>query len=568
MRVYEAIAEQLARAGAHHAFAFLARDNVPLVGELSARLAVLHTRHEHVAVGMADGYARIGGGVGIASIGEGVGLTNALNAIVTAAKAHSGILVFTGEVPGAARAEAVTKLENKFIQQRHLLDSLGVRHVALGSAATAAADVRALYDLVARYGETYVVIVPDDVAELDVGDAPSSLQLDVPGGPAGLADVDRDAIVEVLEDELVARRTVILAGRGAMNAGARDELLRLGEATGALLATSAMAKGLFAGSPYAIGVSGSFATPLASELLGEADLVLAFGASLNHHTTYLGSIFGKARLIQIDTDKAALGRYRAADLTVVADARLVARALADALERKGHRARGYRTDETKARIAAYRAEFRDESSAEGLDPRTLMIALDKILPADRTVIVDAGNHQEFPIIHLAVPSDRGAAWAIEYGAIGCGLGLALGAAVARPDRLTVLCIGDGGLMMTLGDLDTAVRYGLRLLVVVSNNSALGGELYHLRDGGWSGDIARYDNPSFEAMARSLRYEAATIRAIEEVELLKERVRDLDRPMLVDCIVTTAVEAISRSLNNAIHRLPHQRELERTGRGTA
>src|SRR5207244_11259394 len=100
-------------------------------------------------------------------------------------------------------------------------------------------------------------------------------------GPEGreLSDADRDAVLGLLSETWLAHHTVILAGRGAVRSDAHDALVRLAEATGAVLATTIMAKGYFAGSPYDIGVVGTLALPPAIEVLSRADLVRACGAS-------------------------------------------------------------------------------------------------------------------------------------------------------------------------------------------------------------------------------------------------------------------------------------------------
>jgi thiamine pyrophosphate-dependent acetolactate synthase large subunit-like protein len=317
-----------------------------------------------------------------------------------------------------------------------------------------------------------------------------------------------------------------------------------------------MARELFASSPYYVGISGTFATPIASELLTSATLVVAFGASLNYYTTYLGDIFGKARVVQIDNQATALGKYQHVDVAIQADARVAAAGLADELERRHHHVVGYRSADTAERIAQTRRErqrFADRSSAAGIDPRTLMVALDELLPKERTLVVDVGHFMDFPIAHMSVAEPRAFVWPIEYTAVGSGLGPALGAAVACPDKLTVLCIGDGGMMMTMADLDTAVRYRLRLLIVVCNDSALSGELHFLRESGYSDELARSQNPSFEALARSIGFEAATVRVVGDLEAIRGRVQNLDGPMLLDCRITPDVVADSRSLLGALMR---------------
>lgn len=557
MRAVEAIAEEMARQGVRQVFTYMSRDIIKLIAELSSRdIAVYQARHEHGAVGMADGYSRATGRLAVALVGAGVGLTNGLNALITAAKAHSRIMLLVGEVPGGALGTAKARTATKYVDQRRLLDALGIRHIHLPTAASSRADIRACLEIAERSGDVLAVSLPSEVLDGESGDAPWSLGLDVPPAAAGLSGDDKSTLIDILQEPAAASRTVILAGRGAVQAGAAADLMRLGEATGALLATSVMGRELFASSPYSVGISGTFATPLATELLTSATLVLAFGASLNYYTTYLGDIFGKARVVHIDNQAPALGRYQPVDIAIQADARLAAAELADELERRRHRVVGYRTAETAQRIAESRSErerFTDRSSAAGIDPRALMRTLDRLLPKERTLVVDVGHFMDFPIAHLSVSQPRAFLWPIEYTAVGTGLGPALGAAVAHPERLTVLCIGDGGMMMSLADLHTAVRYGLRLLIIVCNDSALSGELHFLRESGYGDELARSENPSFDAIARSIGFEAATISRIGQLEDLRERLQRLEGPMLLDCRITPEVVADSRSLLGALIR---------------
>jgi thiamine pyrophosphate-dependent acetolactate synthase large subunit-like protein len=171
-----------------------------------------------------------------------------------------------------------------------------------------------------------------------------------------------------------------------VQAGAREALERLAEPVGALLATTAPANSLFGGSPRSVGIAGGFASPLATRPLGEADLVLAFGASLNYWTTREGQMFGSARIVQVDVDPAAISRQGPVALGA-ADAA----ALAEELEGRGLRREGYAA--SLPELAAYRRrdEIDDRSTAELIDPRTLTVLLDDLLPEDRTVAIDSGH---------------------------------------------------------------------------------------------------------------------------------------------------------------------------------
>src|SRR5699024_7154312 len=101
-----------------------------------------------------------------------------------------------------------------------------------------------------------------------------------------------------------------------------------------------------------------------------------------------------------------------------------------------------------------------------IDPRTFTIALDDLLPADRTVATDSGNFMGYPAMFLSVPDSDGFVFTQAFQSVGLGLGTALGAAIARPDRLTVAALGDGGTLMAASELETAVRLGLNDLLIV------------------------------------------------------------------------------------------------------
>ncbi len=544
MRVFEAVAEEIDRQGVDHVFTLMSQETTKLTSELALRGArVFHARHEHIAVGMADGYARATGRIGLAIVGMGPGLTNSMNALLTAAKARSRILVLAGEtaeVFGSTAAQAKqARLVNKYIDQPALFETLGIEHVDLRKAHSVVSEIRSAFASIREHGKVVAVDLPFQLLEGEVPVPPPAPLTAATPSPISASDLA--TVCDLLEATFASRHPVILAGRGAARAGARDALIRLGNLTGAVLGTSVMGNGLFAGEPYDIGIVGTFATPVASELLAQADIVLSFGASLNEHTTFFGSIFGKARVVEIDADPAALRRHHDADIAINADAHLAATAIADELQRRGHRADGYRTPDVGARLKGVRQEvFNDRGGPEGLDPRTLMIALDHVLPRPRTIVIDAGNHMAFPIRYISVNDNAGFVWPMEYSAVGCSLGVAMGVALARPDRHVVLFIGDGGLMMTLADLDTAVRYRIPLTIVVSNDSAFGAELHYLREQGYDDAQTRYRNPSFETVARSLGADAATVTSIAELEALRERLTPRDRPIVLDCCVTPEV----------------------------
>jgi thiamine pyrophosphate-dependent acetolactate synthase large subunit-like protein len=350
------------------------------------------------------------------------------------------------------------------------------------------------------------------------------------------------AIADLLQ---AAERPVIIAGRGAVLADARNDLERLGGLCGALLATSAPANGLFTGLPYALGISGGFASPFAAGLLPQADVVLVAGASVNHWTTRHGQLIAdSAKLAQIDIEARAFGLNRPADLTMLGDVSDGARLLADALEARGHRATGWRTEEMARDIAAHswaHDPYDDASTDQWIDPRTLSIALEERLPAEKAVAVDSGHFLGYPAMFLSVPDAR--AWVFPNGfqSVGLGLGNAIGAAIARPDRLTVAAIGDGGAFMALAEIETAARLGLKLLVLIYDDQAYGAEVHHFAPMGHDVSLVQFPDADLAAIARASGAQAATIRRTEDLDVVDAWLAEAEsRPLVLDAKVNPTI----------------------------
>ena len=143
------------------------------------------------------------------------------------------------------------------------------------------------------------------------------------------------------------------AGRGGASACLGEALEELADRVGALLATSAMGHGLFAGHPYNLGIAGGFSSSLALDLLSQADAVLAFGASLNHWTVRHGKLFSpEARVVQVDLDAEKIGALHRVDVGVVGDAAATARAVVDELEHRGVDKEGFHGEALAREIAA------------------------------------------------------------------------------------------------------------------------------------------------------------------------------------------------------------------------
>jgi acetolactate synthase-1/2/3 large subunit len=524
----EALAAAVAAEGVEVVFGVLGDGNLHWVPLLVERHGVRYVavRHEAAAVAMADGYARATGRPGVCTTTQGPGLTQTATTLTEARRGRSPVVLIAGDTMRGFHDHA-----QDIAQEPYALATAGAYRGA-GLPSTLAADVGEAFRH-ARLGRGPIVLsVPLDVQLGTVGEGwratPSLRTVVAPQRQA--PDPERVAAVAGLLAG--AQRPVLLAGRGAVQSGAREALLALAERIGAVLTTSLQAKGWFAGDAWDLGIAGGFSHDLCREVLGRADIVLAVGARLNRFTVSHGSLFPQAALVQVAADAEAIGHTAPVDDAIVADARTTVLALLDALP-PGRRT-GLRDDALRERIAAFdpRAGLRFAPPGNGADPQEVALLCDELLPRERCVLLGTGHFNGYPAIHVGLEDPRDLILPWHFGAVGVALAMGVGVAVARPDRTTVVFEGDGGLMMSLTELDTAVRARVPLLVVVLDDGAYGAEVYMLRRHGLDESLSTFDNPDIAAVARALGMRAYGAEDADGVRAALEDALPLRGPTLL------------------------------------
>jgi thiamine pyrophosphate-dependent acetolactate synthase large subunit-like protein len=512
------IARDIAAFGARRCFGLLGTANFKISRALvDAGVELISARHEGNAASMADAYAKSTGELTLVSLHSGPGLTNAMTGIAEAAKSRTPLLVLAGDVPtGAVKS-------NFHIEQAELVRSVGAVSERIHTARSAREDTLRAVNLALRDRQTVVLSLPLDVqdAELATNNAP----LELPP-PAGRLHPDPEAVGRLADAMARAERPLILGGRGAVVSDAEPALTALADRTGALLATTVCGHGLFADSPWSLGISGGFSSPIADELIAESDLIAGFGASFTQWTTKRGKLIAPdATVAQIDVEAAKLGYQVPIQHAVHGDAKSTAEALFAELGRRGITSprRGRRTDEMRERIRSgdnHHSPHHDESTARFIDPRTLSKAVDAILPLDRVVASDSGHFSGWVPRYLRVPNARASCLSHSFQSIGLGLASAIGLAVANPGKLAVLGAGDAGFMMSISDLETALRLKLRLCILIYNDSSMAAEVHYFRRQGYAIDIVRFPDTDFAAIARGYGARAATVRTLSDLDPVK------------------------------------------------
>jgi acetolactate synthase I/II/III large subunit len=525
------VADGLAAARVERVFGLLGNGNVDLVADLTARHGTHYVaaRHEAGAVAMADGQARATGEVAVCTTTQGPGLTNATTALITAARSRSRVLLVVGD-PAGSNART-----NQRLDHGRFIAATDVEFIDVGTRDDWAAATRAA--LAAAHLRTVVLNLP--IAGMD-GPAGGPVPTAGPAAPPADPEPDPDAVREVARLLRGARRPLLLAGRGATSAAARDALIRLAEATGAALVTSLAAKGLFGGHPHHLGFVGGMGAPQANAAAAGADVVAVFGASLTPWTTERGTLLSQATIVHCDLSPASSATVRV-DLPVRGDAAALAAAL---LAEAGD---GRPVDNGWWPPAAEPDRAADHATDDGgLHPAAVVDWFDDVLPAERTVVVDGGHFIAFALPRLRVPDPSGSMLTLDFGSIGLGLPTAIGAAMARPDRRCLLAVGDGGFLMALPELDTAVRERVPLLALVLNDDAYGAEYHHLARHGLATGISTFDSRSIADIAAAMGARTTRIASPADLAALDHRRFDhLDGPHVVEACITRRAVAPTR-----------------------
>ena len=553
--VYELLAMDVKRLGVECVFGLMSDDTVEFAVTLDAiGVPFIGARHENNAITMAEGYAAATNGLAIALVGRGPATANGLHASVYALRTGSKVLIICGEAAVGIGVGNGVGPDYKEFNASGVLAAAGLPVFRPASAEAARVTLRDAVAMAQR-GTAAALLLPVDIQQVHIraDDEVAPLKL----AAASLQSPASDQSIAIACGLLKrSRKPLIVAGRGAYRAGAKQVLERLCERSGAVLATTARAKEMFDGHPYNLGIVGSFSTSIARRYIDQADCVIVFGASLNCFTSSFGMSLPQVPLIQVDSVRANIGRYLNADVAIVGDAAQVAEQLCEELgdTPADGAATGFHTEEVRAQIAALdmHNEFDPANTARTLDPRSLGLALDELLPTKRNLVFDAG-HFLGVVPYLKVPGPDHFKFTSDFASIGMGFGTALGFARARPDHTTVLVIGDGGFMMTISELETVVREGLHIVIVVMNDCAYGAELHVLRPRQLPTAKSIFPDIDFADVAACFAFETATIRTLDDLAAAAPLLADPQGPVLLDCKINQDVVApFMGELVDAIH----------------
>src|SRR5215831_9643153 len=432
-------------------------------------------RHEQGAVHMAEGYARSSGKVGVALVTSGPGATNAITGIANAYMDSTPIVVITGQVPlHLIGTDAFQEVDTVGITRPCVKHNYLVREVN-----DLAAIVHEAFHL-ARSGRPGPVVI--DIPK-DVSAAQSHYsRLEKIRFPLATkrALLDQAAVHRAATAILRARRPVLYVGGGIVNSGAAAALLAFAERLQLPVTPTLMGLGGFPSAhPLMLGMLGMHGTYAANMAVAESDLLIAVGVRFDDRVTGKLATFARcSKVIHVDIDPANVGKNRAPDLSLIADARAALLALTAEIKTLD-RAEVVQSIVQRARWWAQLREWQREQplsfrgARDQIKPQHVIRELHRLTEGNAIIATDVGQHQMWAAQFYRFKRERQWITSGGLGAMGFGLPAAIGAQLAFRDQLVVAIVGDGGFQMTNQELATAIQYGLPVKVVIMNNGYLG-----------------------------------------------------------------------------------------------
>ncbi|ETX06972.1 thiamine pyrophosphate-binding protein [Candidatus Entotheonella palauensis] len=477
MKVYEAVLEQMMRSGVRYFSGMVGSTSAPYIAHLAQRPETRYVavRHEQVAAALLDATARLTGVPGCVIAHGGSGLLAASLGVASAALDSTPMVVLS------ATQERVA-MERGWWQTMDVLHPVGdlvkwQTRVERPDQAVRAVR-QGLREAVSGRPGVVQIDLPIDISIADLeGEQPVDVGLHQ--APLIRPWPDPDSVDGVVKHLETASRPVILIGGGASYAGAGDAILRIAERLHTPIVNTATSRAVAPEThPLVLGPSGILGYEPIGHAIRESDLILAIGSRLSDlqlsRTELLPS---EIPIVQVDVDAAVIGRDHPVTLGILSDARSFAESLVRALDTTSWPvppARREWVNTLTAGIETWQAAWFESAPDNGkVQPQELVSSMWE-LPAGTLFTHGAGDHGFYGFM-VPVASPGGHLMSSRLGAMGCALGFGIGAKLTRPEQPVVACIGDGDLMLQLGDLETLARERLGVVVVVFNNFRLGSQ---------------------------------------------------------------------------------------------
>ena len=484
------------------------------------------TSHEQGASHAADGYARATGKVGVCMATSGPGATNLVTGIATAYMDSVPMVAITCNV-------GISLLGKDSFQE---IDIAGVA-MPITKYSFIVKDVKDLAPTlrrafsIARSGRPGPVLV--DIVKSATSDVTEYTKENPVIEESSNDRLSEENVQKAIELIQTAKKPMIFVGGGAVISGAQEELKEFAKKVDAPVTDSLMGKGAFDGTDERyVGMLGMHGTKTANLSLMESDLLIVVGSRFSDRVAANPKTFAQnAKIIQIDIDEAEINKNVAVDISLIGDVRKVLTVLNQRLDSLSH------TDWMQE-VAERKVEVPLNYNHDVLTGPYIIEKLDEITNGEAIIATEVGQHQMWAAQYYKYKHPRTLLTSGGLGTMGYGLGAAIGAKTAYPDKVVVNIAGDGCFRMNMNEIATATRSNIPVIELVFNNHVLGmvRQWQTLFYGERYSHTVLNDKVDFAKLAEAMGAKAYRITKKEEVEpILKEAIA-LGEPVVIDCII--------------------------------
>ncbi|MFZ4756930.1 MAG: thiamine pyrophosphate-binding protein [Burkholderiaceae bacterium] len=537
----QAVVDALAAEGTRHVFGLIGSAGMEIFDALYHRpdVAFIGVRDERTGTHMADGYARASGRAGVVIAGQnGPGATNLATGLAQARAAYSPVVA----IAGALSSAHVYRDAFQEVDQQALFAPITKRTWTVPQARRIPELVREAFRTATtpRCGPVVLNVARDMLAESGAFEAsPGPDGRQAHGASSGSSEAIARAAVLLAG----AQRPLILAGGGVKNGRCAAAALALAERLHAPVATSpGHGDAVSCDHPLYAGQVGPRGNEVATGLAREADVILALGTRLGFNTTFYtyDHLNRDARIIQVELEPTALGRFFPVEVPIHGDAGAVARAL---LVELGAGSAQSGAVDWSATFRTRRAELlatRDAAArapSDRIQPAQLYGAIRAAAPDDAMYTMDAGTLCLQATDQLDYRRPPALFTPLDFGLVGFSYACGLGVKLACPDRTVISLMGDGGFGMTTSEIGTAVAHGIATVCIVMNNGCWGAEKAYQRDffgGRYLG--ADVPNPPYDELARLWGAQGFRVERAADLESTIGAAIACGRPAVVDVMV--------------------------------
>ena len=485
------------------------------------------TAHEQGASHAADGYARATGKTGVVMTTSGPGATNIVTGIATANIDSIPMVAITGNVT----TDLLGRDSFQEVNIVEIVKPITKASFLVEKIEDLAPTIRKAFEL-AQSGRKGPVLV--DVPK-DITGTKTEFESIVPEKTETIKVKNPESVKAVQELIRNSKQPLIYAGGGVLSAEACAELVSFAELIDCPVSCSLMGLGCIPAShPLAmgnIGMHGGFATGKATD---ECDLIIACGARFSDRVAGDREKFcEQAKIVQLDIDEKEINKNVKVDEYILGDLKEILTALTDGMEQLKHAQWNEKINGWKALSEVKCAD------SEYPQPKEILDALNEIKDACDIVATDVGQHQMWVAQYNKAESPRTFLTSGGMGTMGFGMGAAIGAQMAHPDKRVVLVTGDGSFHMNLNELVTMKSYDLPVVVVVMNNTVLGmvrqwQKLFYSNRFSQTNPHRATD---FCKLAESFGVDSLAINTKDEIKPVLEKAFALNKPVVVNCRIS-------------------------------